>query len=112
MSSFFLAMSLYPEVQARAQAEMDQVVGQSRLPSWDDHDSLPYLEALVKEVLRWNPVGPLGLCCIESGAGSLTSQTGVPHSSTQEQVFEGQRIPEGTVFIANIWFAITQVASL
>ena len=53
-------MSLYPEVQARAQAEMDQVVGQSRLPSWDDHDSLPYLEALVKEVLRWNPVAPLG----------------------------------------------------
>ena len=60
MSSFFLAMSLYPEVQARAQAEIDQVVGQSRLPSWDDHDSLPYLEALVKEVLRWNPVTPLG----------------------------------------------------
>ena len=58
MSSFFLAMSLYPEVQARAQAEIDQVVGQSRLPSWDDHDSLPYLEALVKEVLRWNPVTP------------------------------------------------------
>ena len=60
MSSFFLAMSLYPEVQARAQAEVDQVVGPSRLPSWDDHDSLPYLEALLKEVLRWNPVTPLG----------------------------------------------------
>ena len=60
MASFFLAMSIYPEVQARAQAEVDQVVGQSRLPSWDDHDSLPYLEALVKEVLRWNPVTPLG----------------------------------------------------
>jgi len=80
-------MSLYPEVQARAQAEMDQVVGRGRLPSWEDHDSLPYLEALVKEVFRWNPVAPLGL----------------PHRSMQEQVFEGQRIPEGTLFIANIW---------
>jgi hypothetical protein len=106
MSSFFLAMSVYPEVQAQAQAEMDRVVGQGRLPSWDDHDSLPYLEALVKEVLRWNPVGPLGSCGILIGAGSLTSQTGVPHRSTQEQIFEGQRIPKGTVFIANIWFAI------
>jgi cytochrome P450 len=59
-------MSLYPEVQARAQAEMDQVVGRVRLPSWEDHDSLPYLEALVKEVLRWNPVAPLGSCSIEN----------------------------------------------
>jgi len=87
LTSFFLAMSLYPEVQARAQAEMDQVVGQGRLPAWDDHDSLPYLEALVKEVLRWNPVAPLG----------------GPHRSSKEQEFEGQRIPEGTVFISNLW---------
>jgi cytochrome P450 len=68
MSSFFLAMSLYPGVQAQAQAEMDQVIGQGRLPSWDDHDSLPYLEALVKEVLRWNPVVPLGPCSLKIGA--------------------------------------------
>ena len=73
MSSFFLAMSLYPEVQARAQAEIDQIVGQGRLPSWDDHDSLPYLGALVKEVLRWNPVAPLGWWSLKIGAESLTS---------------------------------------
>jgi len=112
MSSFFLAMSLYPEVQAQAQAEMDRVVGQGRLPSWDDHDSLPYLEALVKEVLRWNPVAPLGSCSMTIGVGSLTNRTGVPHRSTQEQVFEGQRIPEGTVFIANIWFVIIDLLGL
>lgn len=111
MSSFFLAMSLYPEVQARAQAEMDQVVGQGRLPSWDDHDSLPYLEALTKEVLRWNPVAPLGSCSIYVGAVPLTTRTGLPHRSTQEQVLEGQRIPEGTVFIANIWFVIIELTA-
>jgi len=106
-------MSLYPEVQAQAQAEMDRVVGQGRLPSWDDHDSLPYLEALVKEVLRWNPVAPLGSCSMKiDGTGSLTNRTGVPHCSTQEQVFEGQRIPEGTVFIANIWFVIIELMGL
>ncbi len=42
-------------------------------------------------------------------AGSLTSRTGFPHRSTQEQVFEGQRIPAGTVFIANIWFVILEL---
>ena len=40
------------------------------------------------------------------GAGSLTSPTGVPHRSMQEQVFEGQRVPTGTVLIANIWFVV------
>src|SRR5258707_6679363 len=99
-------MSLYSEVQARAHGEMDQRVGRGRLPSWEDHDSLPYLEALVKEVLRWNPVGPLGsykfvhMVHMKIGAKSLTSQTGLPHRSTQDQVFEGQSVPEGTVFIA------------
>ena len=43
------------------------------------------------------------------GAGSLTSRTGFPHRSMQEQVFEGQRIPEGTVFIANIWFVVIEL---
>ena len=60
MVSFFLAMSLYPEVQVQAQREIDQVVGKDRLPSYKDRNSLPYINALVKEVLRWNPVTPLG----------------------------------------------------
>jgi hypothetical protein len=58
--SFFFAMSLYPDVQARAQHEIDEVVGTGRLPGFEDRTSLPYLNALVKEVLRWNPVTPLG----------------------------------------------------
>jgi cytochrome P450 len=53
-------MSLYPEVQAKAQREIDQIIGTNRLPSHADRPSLPYLDALVKEVLRWNPVAPLG----------------------------------------------------
>jgi len=59
-TSFFLAMALYPEVQAKAQSEIDQVIGTNRLPCYEDRDSLPYLTALIKEVLRWNPVTPLG----------------------------------------------------
>jgi cytochrome P450 len=51
-------MTLFPDVQKKAQAEIDVVVGTDRLPSFADRDSLPYIEALVKEVLRWNAVAP------------------------------------------------------
>jgi cytochrome P450 len=53
-------MTLFPEVQKKAQAEIDAVVGNDRLPSFSDRSQLPYVEALVKEVLRWNVVAPLG----------------------------------------------------
>ena len=60
-------MALYPEVQAKAQSEIDRVIGSDRLPGFQDRDSLPYLNALTKEVLRWNPVSPLGTGCICGG---------------------------------------------
>jgi cytochrome P450 len=51
-------MTNFPDVQKKAQAEIDAVVGPDRLPSFADRNSLPYTEALVKEVLRWNAVVP------------------------------------------------------
>ena len=53
-------MTLNPEVQKKAQEEIFRVVGEDRLPGFADRDNLPYVGALIKEVLRWNPVGPLG----------------------------------------------------
>ncbi|KAI9448530.1 cytochrome P450 [Lactarius indigo] len=61
VTTFFLAMTLYPEIQRKAQEELDAVVGTHRLPTIDDRDKLPYLNALLKEVLRWGPATPLGL---------------------------------------------------
>ena len=58
--TFTLAMTLYPDVQRKAQAEIDQIVGNSRLPNFSDEGTLPYVQAIVKEVLRWHPVAPLG----------------------------------------------------
>jgi cytochrome P450 len=52
-----------PEVQARAQAEIDSVVGSARLPNFEDRASLPYVEAVLREVLRWHPAVPLSLYC-------------------------------------------------
>jgi cytochrome P450 len=48
--AFFLAMALNPAVQAKAQAEIDAVVGSDRLPTFADRENLPYVDALVKEV--------------------------------------------------------------
>ena len=53
-------MTLYPEVQEKAQAEIEAVIGQDRLPSAEDRDRLPYVNAVYLEVLRWNNVAPLG----------------------------------------------------
>ena len=57
---FVLAMVLYPDVQKRAQAEIDSVIGKDRLPTFQDRASLPYIDAIKREVLRWEPVVPLG----------------------------------------------------
>ena len=80
-------MLTYPETQARAQAELDAVVGRSRPPTFADYPHLPYIRAMVKEVLRWRPVAPLG----------------VPHRLMEDDWYEGMFIPKGTICITNIW---------
>ena len=55
-----LSMLQHPEVQERAQAEIDAVVGTNRLPDFDDRPNLPYVEAILMEILRMYPVAPLG----------------------------------------------------
>jgi cytochrome P450 len=60
VQTLILAMALYPEVQKKAQAEIDAVVGPDRLPEFEDRPSLPYINAVIKELMRWNLVTPLG----------------------------------------------------
>ncbi|KAH9065324.1 cytochrome P450 [Lactarius vividus] len=87
MAWWTLAMLAYPETQARAQAELDAVVGRTRLPTFADYPHLPYIRAMVKEALRWRPVDPVGL----------------PHRSIEDDWYEGMFIPKGTICIANVW---------
>ena len=56
LSWFLMAMALYPDIQTKAQAEIDRVVGSERLPQVSDRESLPYLMAIVREVFRWQPI--------------------------------------------------------
>ncbi|KAJ3522356.1 hypothetical protein NM688_g8885 [Phlebia brevispora] len=84
--SFFLAMTLYPEAQRKAQEEIDRVVGTDRLPVFADRENLPYVEALVQEVFRWNPVVPIG----------------VPHRVLEDDIHAGYFIPKGSIIVPNI----------
>lgn len=58
--SLFLVLVLFPQAQKRAQAELDVVIGRDRLPMFDDEPRLPYIEALCKELMRWQMVLPTG----------------------------------------------------
>lgn len=60
VNSFFLALALHPHVLVKAQEEIDAVIGPNRLPTHEDRTSLPYLNALVIEVMRWHTVVPTG----------------------------------------------------
>lgn len=85
----FLAMVMYPDAQKKAQQELDAVIGPDRLPEFSDRDSLPYLNAVVKEIIRWHTVVPLG----------------VSHCVTEEDEYKGYRIPAGTILVPNAWYA-------
>ncbi|KAI0741290.1 cytochrome P450 [Daedaleopsis nitida] len=85
--TFLLAMVLNPDVQRRAQEEIDRVVGSERLPDYADRAQLPYISAVLKEVIRWHPAGPAG----------------VPHMLTQDDVYKGYHIPAGAMVSGNIW---------
>lgn len=87
LMTFFLAMLMFPEVQKRAQDEIDNVIGGGRLPTSADRDALPYIEAIMKETHRWHQVLPM---CI-------------PHTSTEEDVCRGYRIPKGSILLPNNW---------
>ena len=97
-------MALYPEVQKKAQAEIDAVVGLNRLPDFHDCPSLPYINAVVKESTSWNLVFPLGRhFVITIIVTILTSSEGVPHMSTIDNKYNGFYIPKGMIIFANAW---------
>lgn len=82
---FILNMILHPEVQTKAQRIIDEVVGRSRLPNFQDRPHLPYIDYIVQETLRWCPVSPIG----------------VPHRSLEDDVYNGYFIPAGSFIYAN-----------
>ncbi|KAL5382560.1 hypothetical protein DPSP01_006400 [Paraphaeosphaeria sporulosa] len=87
LMTFFLAIARFPDVQTKAQEELDRVIG-DRLPVSADRNQLPYIRALVSETHRWHPVAPMAL----------------PHASTKDDVINGYRIPKGSLLLPNNWW--------
>lgn len=86
--AFVQAMLLYPDVQRKAQEEVDRVIGLNRLPVMEDLDDLPYIRGCMKESLRWMPTTILGA---------------VPHAVTQDDEYLGYIIPKGAGVMNNVW---------
>ncbi|KAJ7162486.1 cytochrome P450 [Mycena filopes] len=83
---FILAMLLHPEYQEKVQRELNEVIGPSRLPTFEDREHLPLVECIMQETLRWHP----------------PTELGVPHRLMKDDIYEGMFIPEGSTVFANI----------
>ena len=88
LTAFTLAMIEFPEVQRKAQQEIDRVIGNDRLPTFSDRVSLPYINAVVKEATRWWPIAPMGF----------------PHTATETFYHESMRIPKGAYLLPAVWW--------
>ncbi|KAM0328704.1 hypothetical protein ACHAQA_005117 [Verticillium albo-atrum] len=81
LNSAILYLSAHPEVQARAHEELSRVVGDTRSPTFDDEEALPFIRAIGKEILRIRPVTTIG----------------TPHYTTGDVTYKDYHIPKGTV---------------
>jgi len=84
---FVQAMLLFPDVQRKVQAHLDDVIGGHRLPDMDDYACLPYIRCCIKESLRWMP----------------TTVLAFPHAVTQDDMYLGYRIPKGSAILINAY---------
>lgn len=88
LSNFFLAMILFPDVQKKAQEEIDSVVGRDRMPRLADREKMPYVNAIAMEAQRWGVVGPMGL----------------PHVAQEDIIVDKYTIPQGAYLLPAVWW--------
>lgn len=87
LNTFLAFAANQPEVVSRAQEELDRVVGPDRYPNWEDEAQLPYIRAIVKELLRIRPPNKIGM----------------HHSTSEDDWYEGMFIPKGSIVMLNWW---------
>jgi hypothetical protein len=92
--SFEVAMLLFPSKMKLAQAEIDKHVGRARLPEFSDLQSLVYVDALIKETLRWARKGITGCSLFTSLRWRPIFPLAIPHSLTEDDTYEGMFIPK------------------
>uniref|UniRef100_A0A1B0DCH2 Uncharacterized protein n=1 Tax=Phlebotomus papatasi TaxID=29031 RepID=A0A1B0DCH2_PHLPP len=87
LALFFQRLLLQPEILTKMQAEIDEVVGRGRLPELDDRINLPYVEATVREIMRFETLVP----------------SSIPHKALVDCKFMGYDIPEGAFVIPGLY---------
>jgi len=87
--TFIMAMAMNPRIQKLVQQEMDSVLSANGVtfPSFEHRSSLPYLDAAIKETMRWHPALPLSIA----------------RRTASDDLYRGFHIPEGTIVIPNVW---------
>ena len=95
-------MTINRGVQLKIQEEIEKVTSGKRLPELSDVDSKPYVRCVILEVLRWQPVTPLGqnVALFDFSTSLLTHlpvQTGIPHSCDEEDEYNGYFIPKDSI---------------
>ncbi|GAB1527526.1 monooxygenase activity [Rhizoctonia solani] len=101
--AFVAAMVLNPDVQLKAQKELDTVLGPTSLPTMSDRERLPYMRKLIQEVLRWQPVAPTGVQlfiifkCHKIISHEWLHISAIPHACWRDDNYEGYNIRKGTV---------------
>ncbi|ESK85923.1 cytochrome p450 [Moniliophthora roreri MCA 2997] len=81
-----MMLVIFPDVQRKAQAEIDRVVGRERMPTLSDIKDLPYIQALIKEIHRFCPIAPV-----------------IPHATLTDEEYRGFIIPKGTTILVNTY---------
>jgi len=87
INTFLLMMVCHPEIQIKAQQELDRVIGNGQLPDFGDEAALPYISALVKETLRYQAITPFA----------------IPHYLSEDDEYNGFFLPKGSVVLGNAW---------
>lgn len=100
----FPDLGLYPEVQRKAQKEIDSVIGSDRLPALSDQPHLPYLCHIVSEMLRWTHSAPLGTVeFVYKLDVLLIFAKGLAHELQKDDFYNGMYIPAKSLVMANTW---------
>ncbi|KAI1617878.1 cytochrome P450 [Exophiala viscosa] len=87
MLTLILCLAMNPQVQAKAQEELDAVCGTERMPQWSDFSKLPYINCIIKEGMRWRPAAPVG----------------IPHRVAEDDFYEGMLIPKNSTIFIPTW---------
>ncbi|KAK7446301.1 hypothetical protein VKT23_014507 [Stygiomarasmius scandens] len=101
-----------PEILRKGQEAVDKITSGDRLPSFADVGSIPFVDALVRETLRWNPILPLSThAFVLKSLQYIYLNPGVPYQTVQDDEYEGYYIPAGATVVGNSWAVLHDEAT-